>query len=362
MTSFKKYFLYHFKTTFLRLVIISLLSALLVSTSVWSTYEYWLSYETKSTASFSVLAVVGAIISTVIPILELLPFKNRRNLDTILFLPIEHRKMAAVHFVNGALHIFLINLICFAITFGILRSHSYPFKTWNLVLFFFFAVFACLAVYAFTAFIFDRANTTADGVIWLISYSFIGVLALAVAADLYISVFTDLNLSADELPFALSSLSPYYIFFSLWSAVSSILIPKYTILTKIGSTVTHIQPPSSSHPELSDIDIRGMIFWGALILLCIFAFIWMFKKKRPENIGSVSSSWFGYKVLLPLSAITVLTGFDATLDENIVFHAIVLVCLVVGYIIYRKGIRFRPSDYIFMALSMILPTLFNNLR
>ena len=360
MTSFRKYFIYHFKTTFLRLVMISLLSALLVSTSVWHKNYSWFLSQNTYTVSFAALAIVAAVISTVIPILELLPFKNRRNLDTILFLPIDHRKMAAVHFINGALHIFIINLICFSITFGILTNHSYPFKTGNFVLLFLFTIFGSLAIYAFTLFIFDRANTTADGVIWLISYSFIGAFTFAVVADLYTSIFTEGFVGANDLSFPLTAFSPYFLFVFLWSTVNRILIPKYNIIETATSAVAQIEPASST-PELIANDIIGMIFWGFLIPLCIFGFIWMFKKKRPENIGSVSNSWFGYKVLLPLTAITVLTGFQATL-ENIVFHAIVLVCLVIGYIIYRKGVHFRPSDYIFMSLSMILPTLLNNLR
>ena len=41
------------------------------------------------------LAVMLSLFSVIIPMLELADFKNRRNLDTLYFFPIERKKMAA---------------------------------------------------------------------------------------------------------------------------------------------------------------------------------------------------------------------------------------------------------------------------
>ena len=109
MTSFRKYFVYHFRSTFLRFVIIAVLALLVVSVSV-SVYDG--PYYSKDLAmgaryqavNISVLNTLAAIISTVIPLLELVPFKSKRNMDTMLFLPIGRRKMAAVHFLSGIFH------------------------------------------------------------------------------------------------------------------------------------------------------------------------------------------------------------------------------------------------------------------
>ena len=356
MTSFKKYFLYHFKSTFLRFIIIAVLSALLVSTLVWSsTYSKRLE-QTTSDVHLVVLTIVAIIISTLIPILELLPFKSRRNMDTILFLPIDRKKMAAVHFINGFLHIFLVNFICFTITHVILTRHSYPYESWNLILLFAFVLFGSLAIYSFTAFIFDRANTTADGIIWLVIYSVIGSLTYSVATNLYISLMGDSYFPNVNVWLVPGTFSPYYLLVSVWSTINRVLIPKYTILETTNSILEIY-----SQPTLQTSDFVGMIFWAILITLCILGFIRLFKIKRPENIGSVSTSAFGYKILLPLTAITLLTGYEATL-EDAGLHVIILVALIIGYIVYRKSIRFKPIDYVSIALAMILPTLLNFLR
>jgi hypothetical protein len=91
-----------------------------------------------------------------------------------------------------------------------------------------------------------------------------------------------------------------------------------------------------------------------LAIACAFGFIWLFKNKRPENIGGISSSPFGYKVLLPVTAIAVI-NCEA---DDISLVAIMLVTMIVGYIIYRRSIRLKLLDYISMAIGILVPLAF----
>ena len=356
MTSFKKYVTYHFKTTFLRLVIIAVLSAVLVSTFILETRTIYASNGVRYSIQPGVLRIVAVTIATIIPVLEFLPFKNRRNMDTVLFLPIDRRKMAAVHFINGFLHILIINLICFAITFFTLRAYNYPCGLGNLSLLFAFTVFACLAVYAVTAFIFDRANITADGIIWLIFYSVLGIFIFDVGENIYCGIrkISFKELYATEPFFVPGILSPYFLLFNAWTTVQGILLPDYTIQETGATRTINLPSASASTITLIKSDITGMIFWAILIPLCIFGVIWMFKTKRPENIGAISDSAIGYKILLPLSAISIISVLQATLDDLGVY-TVALVALVIGYIIYRRSIRFKAIDYASIAISLILP-------
>lgn len=358
MTSFRKYFIYHFKTTFLRLVIIAVLSAVLVSTFILETRSIYSSGGVRYSIQPDVLRIVAMVIATIIPVLEFLPFKNRRNMDTVLFLPIDRRKMAAVHFINGFLHIFIINLICFAITFFTLRAYNYPCGFGNLSLLCAFTIFGCLAVYSITAFIFDRANITADGIIWLLFYSALGALIFDVGENLYtgINKIGFEQFYSRERSFVPGIFSPYFLLFITWDTVQRILLPKYDI-RETGATRTITESeylPSTFTITLEKSDLTGMIFWAILIPLCIFGVIWMFKSKHPENIGSISDSAFGYKILLPLTAIAMIADISAT-PQDAGVYVVTLVALVIGYIIYRRGIRFKPLDYVSIAISLIIP-------
>ena len=360
MTSFKKYFIYHFKSTFFRLVVVTVLSALLVLTFVSTKYYSDSTHSYKFSVDLNVLRFIVLTISIVIAILEFLPFKNRRNLDTTLFLPVDRYKMAAIHFINGFLHILLTIIICFAITFFLLIGNHHPLNIGNFILLFAFSAFGSLAAYSVTAFVFERANTTADGIIWLIFYSFIWVFVYNVGEALYIGLSGITLRDFNSTPHAISAgiFSPYFLIFSVWSTVQRILIPNYIITTADQEVVK--KAVHNTDVSLQSSDITGMIVWSILIPLCIFVLIWMFAKKRPENTGSISDSAFGYKILLPVSAISISTSLGATI-ENVGFYVIMLISLIIGYIIYRRSIKLKVIDYVSIAISLMMPIFLLNL-
>ena len=353
MTSFRKYFVYHFRSTFLRFVIIAVLALLVVSVSV-SVYDS--TYYGKDLAmgaryhdvNISVLNTLAGIISTVIPILELVPFKSKRNMDTMLFLPIDRRKMATVHFLNGFIHVFLINFVCFLAAFFILIANSaiilYP---WSFPLLFAVNLLGSFIVYSVTAFIFDRANTTADGIVWLVIYSFIGLLIFTSIREVYRDITGTYSFPLKSDILNESSMSPYSVLFFLCNGIEKRFFSSITYI-KTGNTIEILNAHNS---KIYIPYINAVFLWAALAIACAFGFIWLFKNKRPEEIGGISSSPFGYKVLLPVTAIAVI-NFEA---DEIALIAIMLVVMIVGYIIYRRSIRFKLWDYISMAIGILIP-------
>lgn len=355
MTSFRKYFVYHFRSTFLRFVIIAVLALLVVSVSVdvYRAYDYSEIADTMIVSIYqqidiSVLNTLALIISTVIPILELVPFKSKRNMDTMLFLPIERRKMATVHFLNGFIHVFLINFLCFLAAFFILIANSaiilYP---WSFPLLFAVNLLGSFIVYSVTAFIFDRANTTADGIVWLVIYSFIGLVIFASVREIYGNVTGTFSYPKKGDFLIESSMSPYSVLLFLCNSLHKNLFYRFTYV-RLGDSIEVIQ---SYRENVDSPEINGAILWSAIAIACAFGFIWLFKNKRPEEIGGISSSPFGYKVLLPVTAIAVI---NCEADE-IALIAIMLVVMIVGYIIYRRSIRFKLWDYISMAIGILVP-------
>ena len=354
MPSFRKYSVYHFRSTFLRFVIIAVLALLVVSVSVsvydGPSYSKDMAMGTRyQDVNISVLNTLAGIISTVIPILELVPFKSKRNMDTMLFLPIGRRKMAAVHFINGFIHVFLINFVCFLAAFFILIANSaiilYP---WSFPLLFAVNLLGSFIVYYVTAFIFDRANTTADGIVWLVIYSFIGLLIFTSIREVYGDItgtYYFFPLERDVLND--SSMSPYSVLFFLCNGIEKRFFSSITYI-KTGNTIEILNAHNSKNYSPY---INAAFLWAALAIACAFGFIWLFKNKRPEEIGGISSSPFGYKVLLPVTAIAVI---NCEADE-IALIAITLVVMIVGYIIYRRSIRFKLWDYISMAIGILVP-------
>ena len=349
MTSFKKYFTYHFKNTFWRLAIIAFLCSLPVWTSIYSSYQPYNSpfiYLTEY-IDLTLLSTLSIIVSTIVPLLELLPFKNRRNMDTMLFLPIDRRKMAATHFINGFIQIFLVNLVTFISAAIVMLSHSFEFNVWNLFLLFAFTILGSLIVYSLIFFIFDRANTTADGLIWILIYTVIGRVLYSAVIVCYEQVIgKEIKPEISEL-IRSECFNPYNVIDSVWYTLYRLLFPcvEYQYIGTSKTPVYHTQTVIDKY------EITAIILWSCISVLCIFGFLWHFKRKRPEDIGSISSSAFGYKVLIPLFAASVLFGFGYL--ENI---TIVIIAMVICYVIYRRSIKFKLADYISMA-AVISPAI-----
>ena len=79
MSSFKKYFLYHFKKSALRQMLVCFLCVIFSIMQMSGLDEYY---------SPSGVAFILGVLCSVIPVLELSAFINRRNLDSLFSLPI----------------------------------------------------------------------------------------------------------------------------------------------------------------------------------------------------------------------------------------------------------------------------------
>jgi uncharacterized membrane protein HdeD (DUF308 family) len=64
--------------------------------------------------------------------------------------------------------------------------------------------------------------------------------------------------------------------------------------------------------------------------------------KRAEEIGDLSSTVFGYKVLIPLGVFSMTQAFD----EDIVSFIFAALLGVVGYMIYRRSFKIKKNDLI----------------
>ena len=175
MVSFKRYFAYQFKKSLPALLIMGVIALLLTFSNV---EVYGLPDNiTEITGEriivwFGVLAFILGALCTVAPILMLSPFKNRRNLDTLLFLPVSRVKVAITHYLVGLIQIISVYTACFICTFlHLLPYFKYLFLIY-LIPYYFLSVLYGIVLYSLFIFIFQQGSTVADGVIFGASYIF----------------------------------------------------------------------------------------------------------------------------------------------------------------------------------------------
>ena len=92
------------------------------------------------------------------------------------------------------------------------------------------------------------------------------------------------------------------------------------------------------------------LFWGIVGLLSAVGYFLRFVHKKAEEIGSISSSWFGYKTLIPLYGY--LGFFLFGIEEP--FVSVLLVALIfAGYFVYRRSFRLQKCDFYVIAFSIV---------
>ena len=130
MKTFGRYLLYRLENSALRTVIFTIISVIITQNTISDCIDHG-AVEYNSTGLY-VLATILGTICTLIPILETMCFKNRRNLDTLYFFPIKRWKMATVHFLSGFIQIlFIFNsfyFVIYKIFFSFFRTNNFLFN------------------------------------------------------------------------------------------------------------------------------------------------------------------------------------------------------------------------------------------
>ena len=319
MTSLKVYFSYQFKKSLSRFAIMGAISLLFTVLFV-DVHTYTIEAERYASMSIGILPMILGVICTIIPILELAPFKNRRNLDTLLFLPVSRLKMSIVHYLNGLIEVVGIYTACSAYTILHLLKYRAYLSLGYFFPYFLLSLLFGIVLYSLFTFIFYQGNTVADGVVFQFIYIFFLVLIASTVSKAF-----DLSNNGGQ--------------FTIYSPIS--------ILQNI--FVDKIAPYAYSPSTLKSHQLASLIAYGVLGILSVFGFIFDFVKKKTEAVGGISNSYFGYKMLLPVCGYLLLFN----LGESIITCAIFVTVIYVGYIIYRRSARLKMSDYICLIASII---------
>lgn len=328
MKTFGRYLSYRLEKSILRTVVLSLLALMLsfsvVRDGLQATVEY-------RETSLYILATLLGIICTVIPMLETECFKNRRNLDTLFFLPISRFKMALAHYLSGWIQIVFIYSLSYLWSSVYLMQNSTCFDLSHLLPYYFLSLLIGLVMYSFFMFLFGEANSTLDGIVFCV----LGMFAFFV-------IFLGIN-----------AISQFFADKDLLEISWGIVYTPINNLTVLFQKKIHINMDDYYYHYTVPIILEqwySFLLWGVAGILAAVGYFWSFAHKRAEQIGGISSSWFGYKVMIPLYGYFAffLFGMESPLITVIIFAMI-----LAGYFIYRRSFRLQKSDIYTIAFGLI---------
>ncbi len=335
---FGRYLAYRLEKSALRTLIITLISVAVTLNTVAGGVRY--SDFRSNHTSLYMQAILMGVLCTLIPMLETACFKNRRNLDTLYFFPIKREKLALAHYLSGFIQVTIIYSFTFFASYLYLLLNTSCFALEHMVPYYLLSLLLGLVVYSVVIFLFGQANSVIDGVLFVGLWVFvIYIVAWQVRGTLLESWLREdkaLWLESSHLP--------------AWG----ILYAPLNNLTVIFQDLIEVNRHSVMYDYTSESAavfrryFYMFVAWGVIGLAAAFGYFFAFVRKGAEKAGEISSSWFGYKLLIPTYAYALLL-FYADLD---IMTILVLAAMVVGYVIYRRGFKLKASDLICMGVSL----------
>ena len=336
MKTFFRYYAYRLKQGTLRTLIFSVLCIMIdligLNTALASTNPK------HDQSALYMLATILCIVASVVPIFELSGLKSRRNLDTLYFFPIKREKMALVHYFSGFTQVAVIYTITFLMHYIYLAVQTDYFALVYMIPYYFLSLLLALIIYSVYVFVFVQANTVADGVVFCIFWIFV----LHVVGYVVIDYMFALDLFGNNLPFSLAQ----------WG----ILYTPMNNLTVLYQDLIEI----NRDPEMWDKSVNTIMrnfymfyVWGGIGIAAAVGYVISFAKKGAEKAEEISNSWFGYKTMIPIYGYCLI--FSLGIGQSVLWPVALIygIAMIGGYIVYRRGFRFRISDIILTVAGAI---------
>lgn len=282
--------------------------------------EYVLKYY-NPTLEFSVFVIW--FLCFLVPVLQFSFFKKRRNLDYIYSMPISRTEVGAVHYAVGLLEVFIPFTVSYLINFLVFASWGFADnKLLPFIPFYFWCLLFGWIFYSISCFAFNEANTIADGCVFMGFWAFI----FAMIAE----VFDIINMSSYLIPFVL--LGEIISYYSSLAQGHSVKWPMEYYDALESHLVEHVT-----------------VFFVIVAAAALVYLLVTFGKKRTEKAEDISDSPFGYVSMIPLYAILILMDVSA-----ISILIIVTIATIIGYTLFRRGIKYKVVDYIVMGIMLAL--------
>ena len=322
-----RYFKHHAKDTLIRAAIITFICLVIVTmvaqgvnetytrqkdySDNWYVYGYPEDYTWSLNPQIGFFVAFSAILTTLLPMLELSCFNSRKYLDSAFSFPISRISLISVNLLNG----FVQFLAAYTLSF-----------IWYTI-----ALLPCADKVNYPAlwsFFFSVCNSTVDGFLTAVAWQFIIALVMLTFSEMF-----NLNIDSETL------------LTILWMPL--VHISDYFTTISKGRRIA-IPDLGTDNPYAMTI---YLIVIPILTVLFVAGMLYFFNKKRAESAGEISNTPFSYKVLLPVC--TGLLIYWAFESEPAILSIFALIFSTVGYIIYRRTVKLKIFDIVVISACFV---------
>lgn len=323
----KKYFLHELKRQFYPLIAITVVMILLhVTPLLISTSK---SLETDYTHMGTLAAYVGLLAVGVPTALTQYKMK-KRSTDLYYALPISHTKVLTARFLIGLILVYVPFTAAFWLgAFVVMaRITDVVNAVWYIPMYF-ATLIPVYVIYSMTAFVYTRANRDFDGFMFILFWAF----ALTLVVTVLLSVFDkgDIFICTYFLPFRPLDISTSFFQHRLYGLQWYAADGGEKVAMSLGFAIT-----------------------AALSAAATFGLFFTERRAKAENAGQLSESWFGYRVMLPLYTVCVLSLLDLKFWDTEIFLFIIFVTAAFFInVLYRRTFKIGKKQFIIFLVSVL---------
>lgn len=333
MSSCMHYFKHRLFSTWHRIPILSLLSMLVIHVAVNNQRMAEYQYE-----SLAAVAIVLGILFSILPLLELSCFKNRRNVDTLFSSPVGRRHMALCHYLCGLAEATAAYVLAYLFYVVRLAPYANTLHLPVLIPYFFVSLGLGICIYTVISFVYSQGNSVIDGIVFVVCYIFIFYL-MALTVEHMIPVCD----CGESHMFMIGDVP-------LQRAISAFLL--YAPLDHITSGYMHMMAPHGFGHYVMELAPSWFLILNQVLLTAgsLTGYLVYYGRYRAEQAGAISNSWFGYRVLIPLFAFCLLsTDFMGSPTMSL----LVFVAVAIGYFSYRRSFKLKTSDLVVIGILFL---------
>lgn len=272
------------------------------------------------------------ITSFIVPVWIFASTKKRKNLDCYYSLPISRRAFFTADYLLGLVLTFVPFLLSYLqnLLLNALASFDMFLKLdfSALAIHFLICIIMGLVLYTLFVFVFNEANSVTDGCIFMLTYALYGFFWLM--ATTISDIFYNYSYFLDE------EMAMPWIFFP-------------SLLTRF-ENVIELQGITSYYLSADTERLNWLILYVAIGILCVVGFCYRCAECKAEKTEDISDTVFGYKTLIPLMAIPAV--IVACMDSDTIVTVFITLAAVVAYTVYRRGVKYKLSDYIVMGILL----------
>ena len=286
--------------------------------------------------------------------------KKKHNLDCLYSLPITKRGIGVVQYLLGIIAVFVPFVSSYAviiidnISYGLFGNIAQEY----LVAHFIVCLIAGFVIYSLSCFAFERANSVIDGIIMIGVYLVVlYFIAFSVGSIINKTSYFIFRAEFDETikNGIIPSTRPESFYLRVFEERGIPFEAFRELLRELRTDAEWAWAYSSYTTNFLETpsNIFWLVLWCAIGLLSAFGVIYGFDKKKAESAEEISNSIFSYKLLIPFTFILSNVNYAIFRGDTTACISMTVACIV-AYTIYRRGVKYKKSDYIVMSIMISL--------